>query len=271
MSSDVRPAPVNRTAAAIVIAAIIISVGLILGGPGWTAAQHDGPGHSKQDMHAGHGHDHDHGGGHGAQARNPAHWGAPNGMHLYLCAFHVAKERPSFAVEAHHYCSPQGNMHQCVIYDGKGPGSRLLGVEYLISDEQYKKLPADEKKYWHPHAYEIISGQLIAADLPMQGDDLFKGLITSWGKTWHTWPDPTTEYPLGEPLLMWSANGDGQIDAGMISKRDAQFGITTDAIRERRKAFGFAVPNIPPPKSKNDLGRQFTASGADVPTKLNDK
>lgn len=253
----------------VVTAALIMTVGLMLGGPKWLSAQHEGQSHEGHD-HADHaGHDHgDHG---GEMAKNPNHWGAPNGMHLYLCAFHISKERPSFAVEAHHYCSPQADMHQCVIYDGKGPGAKLLGIEYLVSDEQYQKLPASEKKYWHPHAYEIISGQLIAADLPKQGDDLFKGLIKSWGKTWHTWPDPTTKFPMGEPMLMWSANGDGQIDKAMLSKRDAQFGISTDEIRERRKSMGMEVPQIPPPKSMDELGRQFTASGPDAPKMLGGK
>ena len=26
-------------------------------------------------------------------------------IHLYLCAFHIAKNNPDFEVEAHHYCS----------------------------------------------------------------------------------------------------------------------------------------------------------------------
>ncbi|MCC7315752.1 MAG: DUF1264 domain-containing protein, partial [Planctomycetes bacterium] len=108
----------NRIGISIVASAVIIAAGLILGGPSWSSAQHEGHDHA--------GHDHgDHG---GEMAKNPNHWGAPNGMHLYLCAFHISKERPSFAVEAHHYCSPQADMHQCVIYDGKGPGAKLLGI-----------------------------------------------------------------------------------------------------------------------------------------------
>lgn len=259
----------NSMALATIFSSALIALGLILGGPNWISAQTQGHDHAGHSHAQSDGTSHDH--GHGDAARNPAHWGPVSGMHLYLCAFHIAKEQPSFAIEAHHYCSPQGNMHQCVIYNGKGPGSKLLGVEYLISDEQYRKLPDSEKKYWHPHAYEIISGQLIAADLPMQGDDLFKGLITTWGKTWHTWPDPSTEFPMGEPILMWSANGDGQIDKGMLSKRDAQFGISTDAIRERRKAMGYDVPQIPVPKTIHELGRQWTASGPDTPKMLSAK
>jgi len=210
-------------------------------------------------------------GGHAATAgKNAANWAPLGRMHLYLCAFHVAKENPNFQVEAHHYCAPQrdgGDLHQCVIYDTRSPSPKLLGVEYIITDAAYQALPAEEKKYWHPHAYEIMSGQLVAPDAPKMGDDMFPGLLNTWGKTWHTWPDPTTGYPTGEPLLMWSANGDGQVRNDLVAKRDGQFGISTPQIRERRKSYGFAVPQLPPPTSVNDVGRRWTTSGADEPTK----
>jgi hypothetical protein len=206
---------------------------------------------------------------HGAAAKPAENWAPVNAMHLYLCAFHVAKEKPSFQVEAHHYCSPQGkDLHQCVIFDSRGPNPKLLGVEYIVPDSVYQAMPTDEKKYWHPHAYEIVSGQLIAPDMPNQGDDMFPGLITTWGKTWHTWRDPATALPVGEPILMWSANGDGQIDDALVAQRDKQFGILTADIRARRKAMGYAVPQIPPPRSMSELGRRWTAKGADEPVML---
>lgn len=207
------------------------------------------------------------GDGHAGGGKNPQHWGPVNRMHLYLCAFHVAKENPGFQVEAHHYCSPAGeDIHQCVVFDSKGPSSKLLGVEYIITDAAYQALPAEEKRYWHPHAYEIMSGQLVAPDMPKMGDDAFPGFLNTWGKTWHTWRDPVTRYPTGEPLLMWSANRDGQIDQGMIAKRDAQFGINTAEIRERRKAFGYECPQLPP-AGMSEVGRKWTTSGPDEPTK----
>ncbi len=230
--------------------ALVAAATLAFLGPVQTSAQHQGEGH-------------------GQPAKRTAHWAPVEQMHLYLCAFHVAKERPDFQVEAHHFCSPQGKeLHQCVIYDGKKPGAKLLGVEYIIPDEAYQRLSADEKKYWHPHAYEILSGQLIAPDMPNEGDAAFPGFLKTWGKTWHTWPDPSKDMPLGTPLLMWSANGDDQISQSLITQRDAQFGISTAQIRERRKAMGFKVPNIPPAKSINDLGRQFTTTGPDEPVPL---
>ncbi len=263
----------------IVALAAAFSLGFLLGGPARSAA-HDDAGDPQSgaeqtsDAHAGHDHagqmhgDNAHG-DHASAGNNPRNWEAVNKMHLYLCAFHVAKNNPKFQVEAHHYCSPTGDFHQCVVYDSNSTGAKLLGVEYLITDEQYQTLPSEEKKYWHPHPYEIISGQLVAPDMPDQGDKLLSGLIATWGKTWHTWADPTTKFPMGKPLLMWSANGDDQIDTGLVSKRDAQFGISTQAIRQRRKSLGYAAPQIPPPRSLNDHGRLWTAQGEDKPVRLN--
>ncbi|MGQ3684298.1 MAG: OBAP family protein [Candidatus Loosdrechtia sp.] len=198
-------------------------------------------------------------------------------IHLYLCAFHIAKTNPNLQIEAHHYCSMRnltisgGDIHQCIIYDSKDAPAKLLGIEYIISDETYQKLPEQEKKYWHPHAYEIISGQLIVPDLPDMGDKALEGFMTSWGKTFHTWPDPNTEIPMGEPLLMWSAGADGQISKELIDKRDKQFGISTDELRERRKMYGYQVPDVDVPKSIEDIGRQWSGKGPDKPKKLKEK
>src|SRR5229473_6286226 len=73
-------------------------------------------------------------------------------MHLYLCAFHIAKKDQKLLFEAHHYCMPVADeVHQCVIFDSTGKNARILGVEYIISDQLYRKLPDAEKKYYHPH------------------------------------------------------------------------------------------------------------------------
>ncbi len=74
-------------------------------------------------------------------------------IHLYLCAFHIAKNNPDFEVEAHHYCSMrnlniiEGDLHQCVIYASKEAPAKLLGVEYIISNETYQSLSDDEKNF----------------------------------------------------------------------------------------------------------------------------
>jgi hypothetical protein len=73
---------------------------------------------------------------------------------------------------------------------------------------------------------------------------------------------------VGEPLLIWSLTGDGQCDDAVVAARDKNFGVDTAAIRARRgQELGLEVPQIPQPRSMDDLGRQWTASGDDTPTR----
>jgi hypothetical protein len=178
-------------------------------------------------------------------------------LHAYLCAYHIAKKDPKFVVEAHHYCAAiNDDVHQCIIFDSNGKNARILGVEYIITDAVYRKLPDEEKRYYHPHRYEVVSGLLIAPGMPADAEKAFmESIVTSWGKTWHTWPDPKAALPMGEPMLMWSAGRDGIIDAETLAKRDRDFGVDTAEIRKRRSYIG-TVPNVAPPTSIDEIGRQ---------------
>jgi hypothetical protein len=198
-----------------------------------------------------------------------AHAAAPlEGLHAHLCAFHLAKKNPKFVVEAHHYCAAvNDSLHQCVIFDSAGKGARILGVEYIITDKVYRTLPEAEKKFWHVHTYEILSGLLIAPGMAKEAEQEFMAaVLTTWGKCWHTWPDPEEKLPLGEPLLMWSSTRDGQISKELLAKRDEQFKVSTSEIRKRRAYLG-PVPRVAPPKSLEDVGRQWTNDGPDEPRK----
>jgi hypothetical protein len=189
-------------------------------------------------------------------------------IHLFFCGFHVAKHNTKIQFETHHYCSPRGDkMHQCLLYDSNEKNARLIGVEYIITDDLFQDLPDTEKKFWHPHTYEVMSGGLIAPHMTREGEDEFmKGLINTWGKTWHTWPDPTTGVPMGEPLLMWSLTGDGQENKELAVARDQRFNVSTKEIREHRiKSYNFPVPQIPPPASVDVIGRRWTDDGPDTP------
>ena len=61
------------------------------------------------------------------------------------------------------------DMNQCVLYDGTGPDAKLIGIEYLVSDAVYQKMPAEEKAYWHDHKYEVDAG--LIRSLTQTGDD----------------------------------------------------------------------------------------------------
>jgi hypothetical protein len=196
---------------------------------------------------------------------------APIGaLHLHFCGIHIAKANPKFQIVTQHYCGKAGeSLHQCLLYDSAKKEAKLIGVEYIVPDEVFRKLPAEEQKYWHPHTYEVLGGGLIAPSMKPDDEMAFmKALLTTWGKTWHTWPDPTTAVPMGEPILMWSLTGDGQEDAKVIAARDKEFGVKTADIRARRiDAIGLEIPDVPLPKDLNTIGRQWTGTGEDKPTK----
>lgn len=52
------------------------------------------------------------------------------------------------------------------MYDANGPQANLTGIEYIISEKLYATLPEAERRYWHPHNGEILSGQLVAPGIP---------------------------------------------------------------------------------------------------------
>ncbi|MDB5351673.1 MAG: hypothetical protein JWN86_2920 [Planctomycetota bacterium] len=177
---------------------------------------------------------------HEAEAKPKGEELPPSQFHLALCAFHVAKANPKFQVEAHHFCAGVGDgVHQCVIYDSREKGAKLIGVEYIITDAIYQTLPAAEKAYYHPHTYEITAGLLVIPGMSAAEEDAVMGkLITTWGKTWHTWPDPKTPLPMGDPILMWAFTEDGQINPALVEARDSKLKMSTPEVRKRRARAG---------------------------------
>jgi hypothetical protein len=196
------------------------------------------------------------------------------GPHAHFCGIHVAKNDARFQLIAQHYCTAHAGhdrgdgLFQCLLFDSAEANAKLLGLEYIISHEQYQGLPDGEKKYWHPHTYEVLAGGLIAPEMSPEDEMKFmRQILTTWGKTWHTWPDPATAIPLGEPLLMWALSGDGQASEAVIRERDRVFDVSIEDIRKRRiQAIGYEVPAVPFPQSTSQVGRQWTADGLDAPT-----
>jgi hypothetical protein len=119
-------------------------------------------------------------------------------------------------------------------------------VEYIISADLYAKLPTAEKALWHSHVHEVKSGQLIAPGIPAPAEHaLMKKLVTTYGKTWHTWhTDLDKQLPLGVPQLMMGFTADGQIDPALVRERDKRFGI--DSAKKKQERADIPVPAIDP-------------------------
>ncbi len=199
--------------------------------------------------------------------------------HFHVCGIHMAKNNPKLQFITQHYCTghfkvkdgkeskDDVDIFQCVLFDGTGQNARLIGVEYIITDDVYRKLPEAEKKYWHPHTYEVLGGGLIAPGMEGEKEKKFmEFVLTTWGKAWHTWPDLKDPVPMGDPLLIWSLMADDQVDQKVLAKRDADFNVNTKKIRETRgNDLGYEVPKV----SLTDVekaGRQWTDKGDDKPT-----
>jgi hypothetical protein len=161
---------------------------------------------------------------------------------VYLNGFHAAKADPTMQMEAHHYCNQVNeDFMQCVQFDGNTADARMMGIEYILSEATYSTLPSEEKAYWHPHNFEILSGQLRLPGLPdIAEKEALKGKMNSYGKTWHTWMTgmhggKNDALPLGPPHLQWSFNRDGEEMPGLVADRDKRFGLDTMKAREDRQ------------------------------------
>jgi hypothetical protein len=168
-------------------------------------------------------------------------------INAYLDGFHFYNGRQSVQMEAHHYCSILNeDVIQCIIYDGNVKDAKLMGVEYIVSENLFKKLPDAEKAMWHSHVHEVKSGQLIAPGIPEVAEkELMKKLIGTYGKTWHTWhTDIDKELPTGVPQLMMGFTADGQSKQSMVMARDRRFGV--DSADKKSNRADIAEPKVDP-------------------------
>lgn len=160
----------------------------------------------------------------------------------YLDGFHVMKDNTSLHMEAHHYCKDMNEeFTQCVLFDGNTEDANLIGIEYIVSERLFATLPDDEKQRWHPHNYEILSGQLILPGVPAPAEKAaLAKKLNSYGKTWHVWDTghaghpASHDLPVGSPMLAWSYNRDGEIPAALIGARDQRMKVDTSQKRKDR-------------------------------------
>lgn len=191
------------------------------------------------------------------------------GFDVYLVGFHPMKAQPEHQMEAHHYCHQMNeDFAQCVLFDSNTANANMNGVEYIISEKLFESLPEDEKKYWHPHNGEILSGQLQAPGLPRVAEKaLMRTKINSYGKTWHVWNTghegmAADKLPLGDPMLAWSFNRDGEAMPGLVEKRDRRMRLSTP---EARKDRADLVPLAKPQSGVDALKGGFKRPTRDLP------
>lgn len=186
-------------------------------------------------------------------------------INVYLVGFHPMKNDPSHQMEAHHFCKQVNeDFAQCVLFDGNTRAANLNGIEYIISERLFETLADKERQYWHPHNGEILSGQLIAPGIPSVAEkELMKAKMNSYGKTWHLWAtDHGDKLPMGEPMLAWSFNRDGEDKPGLVEARDKKLGTDTKEKRRERQD----LEKLAKPQSGVDaLNGKFTGSTKQLP------
>lgn len=193
----------------------------------------------------------------------------PETLNIYLVGFHPLKASPTDQFEAHHFCREvNADFMQCALYDGNTADAHLNGIEYIISERLFERLPTVERQYWHPHNGEILSGQLVAPGLPEVADHaLMKSKMNSYGKTWHTWntthgAQGDLALPLGQPKLAWSFNRFGEARKELIERRDQRMNIDTEA---RRRARQDLVPLAEPQSGVDTLKGAFPGPTRPIP------
>lgn len=161
---------------------------------------------------------------------------------VYLDGLHFRNGRMGEQMDVHHYCAAlNADLIQCVLFDGNGRDAHMVGVEYVVSAKLFEILPAAEKAMWHSHRYEVKSGQLVAPGMPDAAEhELLEKLISTYGKTWHTWADDPS-LPVGAPALMMGFTADGQVKPELVDKRDKALGVSTAA----KKAARTDIPDTP--------------------------
>ena len=176
-------------------------------------------------------------------------------MSTYLNGFHMYADDMGRQVEASHFCIHlRPDLHECVIFDRNEPDARLIGIEYITSEERFRSLPDDEKRLWHSHHYEVKSGILVAPGIPDLAEHAyFDDLVSTYGKTFHTWQYDRDDFPYGVPQLMMGLTGDGQANETLIDERDRRLGISTPHKRQNRADIPW--PEVVPGANSWESGR----------------
>jgi hypothetical protein len=181
-------------------------------------------------------------------------------MSTFLNGFHMYADDMGRQVEASHFCIHlRPDLHECVIFDRNAPDARLIGIEYIIDEERFRSLPEDEKRLWHSHNYEVKSGILVAPGIPDLAEHAyFEDLVSTYGKTFHTWQYDRDDFPYGVPQLMMGLTEDGQANETLIQDRDRRLGVSTSRKRQHRADIPW--PEVAPGANSWESGRTVQTS-----------
>ncbi len=108
----------------------------------------------------------------------------------------------------------------------------------------------------------------MAPGLPEMAETaLMRGKINSYGKTWHLWRTGGLGFeadtlPLGEPMLAWSFNRDGEADPCLLQARDQRMQVST---QQRRQARAALAEHAHAQEGVDVLKGRFGRAASDIP------
>jgi hypothetical protein len=118
----------------------------------------------------------------------------------HLSAIRHVFDDPALRVQ--HYCKPNDKIVLvCQLYDSSSKNATLIGIEYVITSEQYKSLPNREKPNWHLHKIEFAPNRAdpMFPELPAaKAKALMGNLMDTYGKVIITW-NPKDKLPAFPP------------------------------------------------------------------------
>ena len=107
----------------------------------------------------------------------------------HLNAVRHVFDDPSLRIE--HFCKPSDKiMMVCQLYDSNSANATLIGIEYIITQQQYDSLPNREKPYWHAHREELRperADPMMPELTPEQTQAEMAKMLPTWGKVIITW------------------------------------------------------------------------------------
>ncbi|KAF7059204.1 hypothetical protein CFC21_066139 [Triticum aestivum] len=178
-----------------------------------------------------------------------------NQIHQHLCAFHFYGDDMTRQVEAHHFCAHLNeDVRQCLIFDGPEAGARLIGLEYIVTEELFLTLPDEEKPLWHTHEFEVKGGVLFMPGVPgvVERRDL-EVVARTYGKTVHFWQ------------IMMALTREGQLRQDLADCVEKKFSVSFQKERENRAYMSGPAHGIHPLANAAGKGLKTEIREVDLP------
>ncbi len=129
----------------------------------------------------------------------------------HITAIRHVFDDPSLRV--HHYCKMSDKIFLvCQLYDSESQNATLIGMEYIITHEQYNSLPDREKPNWHYHKIEFapnradpkfpeLNAQQTQSEM-MKAMDTYGKVIITWNPNDNLPAFPPQEQQVEHPFMV---------------------------------------------------------------------